>query len=309
MTANLFDKHRPIGFLTSEEIEHLVNLDMLIDKPTFDRKCLDACSYDIRVGKKGLIGGEGREINLEKEPLVLLPGCWGAFISYEKLTIPMNVFAKLGTKRAFSYQGLILLSGSLVDPGYEGFLLFGVYNASTSKKLISIRSKICSTTFYALSKEVDEKKPPDPDLIDGNFPSDFIQEMANIDVATLSQIQERLKQIPLLEKDIQELRTKYEDVLNPIRELTENVTKLETITDQNARQISKLTDSIDTLCSAHRDISAKATSAETTLGSHASTLENLKKKVDRWSVFWWILVPLTTAILGVVLGRLFQSHG
>src|SRR5205085_12270658 len=121
------------------------------------------------------------EIDLLEEPLIIEAGSYAGIISFEKFALPRNVFGHIGSKRKFAYDGVILLTGSLIDPGYEGYLLFGLYNASTKKVVLPIKTKICTVTFTQIEQAV-EAVAPDPSLLLGNFPSDFVNKMANTEV-------------------------------------------------------------------------------------------------------------------------------
>jgi len=224
MSKNLFEEEpgRNTAILSDKEIQDFVSRSLLISKETFSSNCLEASSYDIRVGGKGILGGDGSEIDLISEKsMEIPPGAYAAVISYEKMIFPKKISARLGSKRALSYEGIILLTGSIVDPGYEGHLLFGLYNASQKKVHIRYGRKICNIVFEKLAIEPEKEVQPEPNLLHGNFPDSFLDKMANMDVLPWMQISERVKQIENITKDIIDLKVKYEDVLKPIRDLTD----------------------------------------------------------------------------------------
>src|SRR6266704_1857990 len=228
------------GILVDKEIQNAIEGNWLISKETFQQSSLEASSYDIRVGTKGVIGGDGVEIDLRKDAMELGPGAYGGIISYEKLWLPDNVCARIGSKRALSYEGVILLTGTTVDPGYEGHLLFGVYNASQRKVLIRFNKKLCNIVFERLGKPPERLAPSDPSLKVGNFPDAFLDRMANMEVLPWMQISERVKQIETITKDILDLKARYDDVLEPIRDLTGNVASL-------TRDVTSLTEQTKTI--------------------------------------------------------------
>src|SRR5207302_11362782 len=145
---------------------------------TFQIASLEASSYDIRVGRKAIIGGQGMEIDLAKAPIELEPGAYGGVVSLERLHLPSNICARIGSKRALSYDGVILLTGSLVDPGYEGLLLFGLYNASQRKAHIRYNRKLCNIVFERLITSPERVAPSDPNLLVGSFPDAFLDHIA-----------------------------------------------------------------------------------------------------------------------------------
>lgn len=243
MSNTLFDKQGhniPSAILSDKEINDYVQDGYLISKGTFSSSSLEASSYDIRVGKKGIIGGTGNEIDLISGYLELQPGSYAGIVSYEKFKLPSTIAARLGAKRALSYDGIILLTGSIVDPGYEGHLIFGLYNASQRKALLKYGKKICNVVFEKLSIEPDKVVSPDPSLIDGNFPEEFVQKMYSMEVLPWMQISDRVKQIEQITSEIIDLKKRYEDVMKPIAELTGNVKDL----TKNVESVNKRTEKL-----------------------------------------------------------------
>ena len=90
------------GVLIDTEIQDAVDRGWLISKETFHSSSLEASSYDVRVGAKGVVGGEAVEIDLRSRSMELGPGEYGGIISNEKFLLPENVCARIGSKRALS---------------------------------------------------------------------------------------------------------------------------------------------------------------------------------------------------------------
>src|SRR5256884_6802256 len=291
------------GILVDKEIQDAIERNWLISKETFQQSSLEASSYDIRVGTKGVIGGDGVEIDLRKDAMELGPGAYGGIISYEKLWLPDNVCARIGSKRALSYEGVILLTGTTVDPGYEGHLLFGVYNASQRKVLIRFNKKLCNIVFERLGKPPERLAPSDPSLKVGNFPDAFLDRMANMEVLPWMQISERVKQIETITKDILDLRARYDDVLEPIRDLTASVKSLtgdvtsltaqtssiakdveqvNSMVAENNRQINTLTASLATVGGKVQAVTERARSLEESGKSQAETVTTLRTRLGRF---------------------------
>lgn len=88
--STLFEGYPKVNssILTDKEISDYINRSLLITKDSFAVSSLEASSYDIRVGKKGIIGGEGIELNLEEKPLEIPPGSYAGIVSYEKMIFP-----------------------------------------------------------------------------------------------------------------------------------------------------------------------------------------------------------------------------
>lgn len=321
------------GVLIDGEIEDAVQRNWLVSKDTFQPSSLEASSYDIRVGLKGVVGGEGVEIDLRKNPMELGPGAYGGVISYEKLSLPDNVCGRIGSKRALSYEGVILLTGTIVDPGYEGYLLFGIYNASQRKVIIRYNKKLCNVVFERLTKAPERQAPADPSLKIGNFPDAFLDRMANMEVLPWMQISERVKQIENITKDIIDLKARYDDVLQPIRDLTENVKsltqdvgtltnqskeigsdveRLNRIVDENSKQISQLTANLGTIGGLVQGIAERTRGLEDSDRAQTQSMSTLQASFGRFQllayIFWAIVLLGLGAVLPSAIERLWPKH-
>lgn len=235
------------GIILEHEIQGLVNQGILITTSTFSKACLEPSSYDVRVGMKGVLGGSGTTVDLTKTHIELGPGAYAGIISAEKIALPQDVIGRIGSKRALSYEGVILLTGSLVDPGYEGHLLFGLYNASQRKVFIRQGKKVCNIVFERLADKTSRIVNADLALRNGDLPEEFIDRFANMEVLPWMQISERVKQIEQITSDIIDLKARYEDVLQPIKELTGNVNNLTNDVRQLAEQGKSLSSEVGVL--------------------------------------------------------------
>jgi deoxycytidine triphosphate deaminase len=314
---------RPPGVLQAEEMRQLVETGWLVQRG-FEEKYLESCSYDLRVGNKGLLGGTSRIIDLATDVLDLAPGAYGGVVSHERVRLPKWVCGRIGSKRAFSYEGIILLTGTIVDPGYEGYLLFGIYNASPHKFPIRIGQKIANIVFERLEKEVKTGSIPDPRLSVGDFPDDFVRAMDRMEVEPLMQIGERVGQLRReLEETIKhvgDLRSRYENVLEPIKKLTENVnrvtadvdkltqnvsllstqsSKLDAVVAQNNQQITQLATDLGTLTRQLTTVEVGTRSLSDAKGKSESRIVELETKFNTFRIaiqIFWALVLLGAGI-------------
>ncbi len=314
---------QPGVVLTDGQIQELVDRVSLIDKGTFDHDGLDACSYDIRIGNKGILGGSLNEVDLANEPIELAPGAYAAVISLERLNIPDNIIVRINTKRSISYDGIVLLTSSQVDPGYKGHLLFGFYNASPKKRALRRTRAICSLVFEALAAPVPHPKEPDPDLSKGRFPGHFVDNMAEMDVFSWQQLTEHVKKIDKITTELMELRTKYDDVMQPIKELSvdverltvnvdklqgnigdvgHQVSRLENLASDNNKQITDITRNVTSLVTEARVAKSETERLSTDHEGHSKEIRNIRISFGRFSmvvyVFWAILLLFFGALIG-----------
>jgi len=265
--------------LLAPDIRNLVRSRALI--APFVAKNLAACAYDFSAGSKAVVAG-GTEFDLHKTPLVLGPGSYAGLISHEKVALPPNILVHLGPKKRLSYEGMILLSGSVIDPGYEGHLLFVLFNSSGSKRVIGIGRKICCGIFYQLDKGAEELVGRDPELADGSFPQDFLNSMANMELPSLIELSQKLQGISALELRMATLEKKYTDVTEPINKLVESV-----------KQVT-------------RDVAALTEQGKQVLGRIAAHERRLTKHGVWLVVAWTLIVILLTGLITPLLARLFN---
>ena len=274
--------------LLAADIRNLVRSHRLIDP--FLVKNLASCAYDFSVGTKSVVAGQGVEKDIRESALVLGPGEYAGFISHEKVVLPANICVSLGPKRRLAYDGIILLSGSIIHPGYEGHLLFVLFNSSGCKRPVGFGRKICSAVFYQLDRDVEDVVGVDPELASGTFPQDFLNSMANMELPSLIEVTQKLQAINALESRIVTLERNYSDVTEPIRTLVKTVKEV-------SRDVELLTEQ-------GRQIFGK-------IEEHESAIVNLGKSLAKqgvWiSVVWTLIVVLLTAILSPLVGRLAAS--
>ena len=272
---------QPGVILSDAQIMELVETSGLIDRATFDKRSLESISYDVRVGKKGIVGGQGKEIDLTKEHVDVAPGGYAAVISLECVKIPRNIVVRINSKRSFSYEGIALLTGTQIDPGYEGHLLFGFYNASSKKAILSIGQPICSLVFETLGSDVSHPKAPDPDLIRGDFPHKFIKEMANREVLSWQQLTAHVQKIDRITKDILDLQDRYHNVMEPIEKLTSNVDRVSADVDKLSAAIKSVGDDVSKLDLATEKNAQLVAEVSKNVLVLVTDVTTVKKEVDR----------------------------
>ena len=166
-----------------------------------------------------------------------------------------------------------------------------------------MRTKICNVVFTRLPKEV-KAVPPDPYLLNGDFPPDFLTKMANVEVLPWNKISEEVRRIQDLTKAVLDLKAQYNDVLEPIKTLTKNIDKvntdvallaeqiknmggqvnrLEQLTERNAEQVHQITESVRSL--------------RNEVGDQKKDLSDVTKKIGLYGIL--VYVPWAIALLGI----------
>lgn len=145
------------------------------------------------------------------------------------------------------------------------------------------------------------------------------------------QISERVKQIEQITSDILDLKTRYEDVLQPIKKLTENVealtkdvsaltqetrslTKdvgnLEKLATENARQIAQITNNLGTIVGQVGIVQERSKSLEEAARTQGEVLTGLRTRFGRFQVlvyiFWALVLLGAGALLPELVKRLLE---
>ena len=73
----------------------------------------------------------------ENEQIQIMPGQFALLLTKEYVKIPTNKIAFISIKAGVKFKGLVNVSGFHVDPGFEGNLLFSVYDAGSYNIILS----------------------------------------------------------------------------------------------------------------------------------------------------------------------------
>jgi uncharacterized protein YoxC len=194
-------------------------------------------------------------------------------------------------------------------------LLFGVYNASTRKVVLPARNKICNVSFLRLQRSV---KPiaPDPYLLKGEFPPDFLNKMANVDVMEWSRIDAEVKRIEGLTQQVIALQAKYNDVLEPIKTLTRDVDAVTKNVDrltEHVKTTGTRVDKLDELYVKNAELMTKLSlnveAVVSKVGTQETAVNDIRTKLGSYGLLvkiaWAIILLAVGALLTPLLKRVF----
>ncbi|MDI6814784.1 MAG: hypothetical protein QMC90_01690 [Dehalococcoidales bacterium] len=195
--------------LTNDEILEAIKANELNIQDMSD-DCLEPASYDLRIGDPLLKGGEAAPIRLrEIGSVTIRAGEFFIFRTHEKLHLTNIVSGHLGAKSYFIQRGLILLCGHHVDPGFDGFLLMGGYNASPRDVVVRYLDKICNIEFHKLAQPATKRLREFPELRSGELPKtirDYFMGIEPVSVYKLSESMSSMAQnVSTMSKGIEDL--------------------------------------------------------------------------------------------------------
>jgi deoxycytidine triphosphate deaminase len=250
----LFEGLQMATMVTGNELRRAVESGEFIKDG--DPGSVEGVKYDFHLSNLVLKAKFKRPIDFntlseaEKRDLEVEPGEVVFVLTQERLSLPLDVVAQLSPKRKLSHAGILTLGGLCVDPGYEGRLLIGLCNFSSTPFPIIPGKKVIAATFFRLNEaESAGLQKPGESLVD--FPDDLIQVM------------QRYKPIAVapLESAITELRSDVEGLRRDIRSHEDWYTRFKDSLDTHNQQIGDLSRDLRSEIEARRAGEDKLSSA------------------------------------------------
>ena len=174
----------------------------------------DGC-YRLALGREAIVSVQanatsGVRRNIEADgDLQLLPGQFAYLITHERVCVPVEAVGLINIATKVKLAGIVNVSGFHVDPGYEGRLIFTIFNAGAQAVHIGYGERIFRLWLNSYEGRV-TSKPPGYETIPhdwanglvGAYPSPFVVEQ-NLE-ALRQNIDKRLETIV---EDVRNLRS------------------------------------------------------------------------------------------------------
>ena len=183
--------------MTDQEIKKAISSKTVVIEP-FTEDRLQGASYDLALGKEALVSKKDELVMLSEKsnnPLVMKAGDFALVITKEFIKLPQDIAVNIGMKSRLARHGLMLLAGMQVDPGFEGHLRLGLYNASPVKIVLDYDADLCMLQFHKLSGPVEHVAPKIPALIEGHIPHDDRAFLRQLETTSLSEIDTKLREL------------------------------------------------------------------------------------------------------------------
>lgn len=181
--------------LSDVEIRDAIKEKKIIIDPFYEPS-LQPASYDLRIGKRLLVSGEENEIDMEKKlSMTLKAGQFALLTSLEKITISNDIAGHIGMKSYYTRKGIIMLAGLQIDPGWDGYLVLGMYNASPRSITLDYQSSICTVDFYSLAVPASKGFEASHEMKMGLIPKVDKDYLRALETQTLSEMSESVRQL------------------------------------------------------------------------------------------------------------------
>lgn len=197
--------------------------------------CAEGVKYDFRVSSKILKASYQRPIDVdkltetEKRELFVEPGEMVFILTEEHLDLPNNMIAELSPKRKLSHAGILAIGGFCIDPLYQGRLLIGLFNLSSTPFPIIPGKKVIAATFFVL-KEQECCVFARPEAALEDFPDELIQVMQKYRPMVMTSVLD----------SIQKIRAQVEAIRREIDSQNEWYKRFDGILDKHNSQIGDL---------------------------------------------------------------------
>ena len=160
----------------------------------FGEECLQGASYDLRIGPEALMSGQEKVSNLEHEgTLTIKPGQFAIINTLEKVKTSEKIAGRIGVRSYFTRKGLVFLTGLQIDPGFDGVLILGLYNASPRNMVLEYAEPFCSVEFHRLQIPAATEYDTDPAQKAGHLPRIDKEYLRSLETETLSDIAEGMR--------------------------------------------------------------------------------------------------------------------
>lgn len=127
-----------MSFLSTNQLTSLLESNDVVT--SFDPDKIKNGAYELALGEQVFLTSDlPREVRrvVEGGEVWIEPGQFALLLTEEYLKVPEHTIAFISIKAKMKWKGLVNVSGFHVDPGFQGKLLFSVYNAGPYR--ISLR--------------------------------------------------------------------------------------------------------------------------------------------------------------------------
>ncbi|MBB5666172.1 dCTP deaminase [Rhizobium leguminosarum] len=177
----------------------------------FDQNRLEDANYLLSVGKEIYLSSSEKKNTIRRlvdgESFSIDPGQFAYILTEEAVSIPFNAIGFISIRASVKFSGLVNISGFHVDPGYQGNLIFSVFNAGPT----TIHLKRGEQVFPLWLADLDQRiKRATPKIGYDSIPAKLISAISG-NYTTAFEVNESLRkakdEIDKLRNDIIDLKS------------------------------------------------------------------------------------------------------
>jgi dCTP deaminase len=187
--------------LADEEIRRAIDAGELVIDP-FNEDSLQPASYDFRLGSGAFASSTREKVDVSEKGLIVIePGDFAVVETRERVEFSAQIAALLGLRSEYARQGLLMLSGPQIDPGFRGVLVIRVVNLAPKRVGLSYEAPFLSAQFFRLSVPVQHPYEGRRQDQTGIAPQD-IQELLESEAPTLGEMMKTLSGLALVVSEL-----------------------------------------------------------------------------------------------------------
>ncbi|MGO8866129.1 MAG: dCTP deaminase domain-containing protein [Alphaproteobacteria bacterium] len=181
--------------MSDEQIRAACAAGELVIEP-FSEESLQGSSYDARIGSRALLGGSDAEIDVaDKGAITVKPGEFVLMVTREKFRLNPDIAGHLGVRSYFSRKGFVILAGLQIDPGFEGHLVIGGYNAAPRRLTLDYEAPFLTVEFHRLSHPATKRLKGGAEQRSGHIPRIDKDYLRTLETQSLSDVSEELRKL------------------------------------------------------------------------------------------------------------------
>lgn len=273
--------------IIEEQLAKAINSSKIVKNG--DVSCAEGIKYDFRLGKRFLKSYFGRPVDYDQLPITeqrmakIEPGEVVFVLTEESLCLPDNVYVQLSPKRKLSHAGIHLLGGFTVDPGYQGYLLFGLYNLSSTPFPLIPGRKLVGAVFYELDEKEMAEFDNTPEPLE-DFPDELVRIIKEYEPVAIKSVVD----------DLKKLREAVESDSNWKKAFQEGLDKNQDTLEKNIGLINKIAQNLQT------EIDSRKLGEET-LKNNDNRLESSVRSIEKSVTTITVWAKVLMGIVGVLL--------
>lgn len=180
-----------------EILKAIENKELAIEP--FAKDNLKGASFDLTLGGEALVSNRDEKVILGPTggSLKLEAGDFALVLTAESVKLPLNIAGSIGMRSTLARNGLILLHGMQIDPGWNAHLRFGLYNASPRRITLDYGDDICMIEFHRLAGMAAKAPPVNEDLAKGRIPEADKQFLRTMETTSLSTLASEMRTMSL----------------------------------------------------------------------------------------------------------------
>lgn len=185
--------------------------EIVIDPPP-EGNAIQPASVDLHIGREAFRAGDDAKIDLDDGDILRLPaGSMAIVLTKEELQLSPEIAGSIGLRSKFTRQGVDLLAGPQIDPGFRGPLHLTLINLSPSPVTMSDGDSFCTVEFHRLPEGASRS-------YDGEFQESYTISTADIQALergdyTLSELYQSMSSISenvdKMEESINRMEQRY----------------------------------------------------------------------------------------------------